>query len=87
MGPDIFFSNFFGKVNDRHQWKRIRSTLSPMFSTRQLNEMLDLSANALKQLVGDLDSLKTEKINAKVRLKINFPSPLPLYSLGPIAPK
>lgn len=65
MGIGKEFSTTLDQINDVHQWKRIRSTISPSFSTKQLGEMLSMSSAAQKQLVEDIASLKGESISAK----------------------
>jgi len=51
-------------VYDMHQWKRMRSSLTPGFSSRQMNEMLKHTRIVIHQLCDDLERRKGRKIEA-----------------------
>jgi len=45
FGKDL--SQSMDQINDVHQWKRLRSTMAPGFSTRQLGEMFVVTNHCL----------------------------------------
>ena len=49
---------------DMHQWKRMRSTLTPGFSTRQMNVMFDHTKIVIQQLCTDLETRNGREIAA-----------------------
>ena len=51
-------------TRDMHQWKRMRSTLTPGFSTRQMNVMFDHTKIVIQQLCTDLETRNGLEISA-----------------------
>jgi len=53
-------------VKDIHTWKRLRSTLSPGFSTRQLDVMYEQTKIVIRHLLADLEKRKSEPVRGSV---------------------
>lgn len=59
------FRTTLDQVSDVHQWKRLRSTMSPGFSNRQLGEMLAITNSCLDKLVEQIDGLNGGEVDSK----------------------
>jgi len=53
-------------VDGGNKWRRIRQTISPSFSNRQLTEMMEISRSRLDVLVEQIENLGGEAINADI---------------------
>jgi len=64
LGKDL--NTTLDQINDIHQWKRVRSTMAPGFSSKQLTEMLPIINGCLDTLIEQLNGLDGAAIDAKV---------------------
>ncbi|CAG5088168.1 Oidioi.mRNA.OKI2018_I69.PAR.g11760.t1.cds [Oikopleura dioica] len=60
MGQGKDIREALNVITDPHQWRRVRQTISPSFSNRQLTEMLEIIKDRLDILEEQIDGLEGE---------------------------
>jgi len=66
IGGGHIFGHTLDIISDMPRWKRLRSTLSVGFSTKQLNQMMQAIETSIENFVNKIENLHGNEINAKM---------------------